>query len=219
MFLHMLPHSVDVLEESHMAQLIQLVMADRLIEHVFLGLRQVCLGSSQRRDTGTGEAYLGSGDKFINHIRISCFLTFRQKFQDHILIIVIQMVNGVSVIPENTEVFGSRFQMGKSSDCLVGERNTGGILIFWYAPDSLDGLVFSHQLFHYIHIWAGRKHGNIDHLNAKIFRHRKMTVISRNRTQEFYLVQFRPGGTSHNALGHGTGNCIKHNAETGVSVN
>ena len=46
-----------------------------------------------------------------------------------------------------------------------------------------------------------------------------MTVISRNRAEEFYFVQFAPWGTSHNTVCHSTCHGIKHNIQTGIAIN
>ena len=46
-----------------------------------------------------------------------------------------------------------------------------------------------------------------------------MTVITRYRTEEFYLVQLAPGSASAHAMSHGTGYGIVHYVQTGVSVN
>ena len=81
------------------------------------------------------------------------------------------MMYVVSIVPENTEILCRRW---------VG--------ILRYAPDTLNGFILADQLFHQIHIRALGSHRNIDHLYAKIFCNRKMTVIAWNRAEEFYLV-------------------------------
>ena len=45
MLSHVLYHAVDILEETHVAELVQLVMADSLNLQLLLDIIQVCLGS------------------------------------------------------------------------------------------------------------------------------------------------------------------------------
>ena len=58
MFSHVFMKSVDVLEETNVTKLVQLVMSDGLYCHVFAEIIQVSLGCCNCRNTGTREAYL-----------------------------------------------------------------------------------------------------------------------------------------------------------------
>ena len=46
-----------------------------------------------------------------------------------------------------------------------------------------------------------------------------MSVIARHRTEEFYLVQLRPGSMPAHTHGHSSGHRIEHHVQTGISVN
>ena len=89
------------------------------------------------------------------------------------------MMDAVCVIPENTEIFCCRFQSGKALYSLFRVGDTLGIGVFRHTPYTLDGRVRAYQLFDHIHVGAGGRHGNRDHLNTEVFCDLKMTVISR----------------------------------------
>ena len=89
MFFHVLVHTYNAAEKAHMTKLVNLVVSNGLHRHMFPEIIQVSLRSSYRRNTGTREADFGCGNKFVNHIRISCFFTFIQKFQKEVLFVVI----------------------------------------------------------------------------------------------------------------------------------
>ena len=69
---------------------------------------QVCLGSRNCSDAGTGEADFAGGAEFINHIRVASLFTLGKQLQDNILRLVIQMMYVVSIVPENTEILCRR---------------------------------------------------------------------------------------------------------------
>ena len=60
------------------------------------------------RDAGAGETDLGCGSKLVSQIRIARSLALSQDLNEMILIVVIKMMDGVSVIPVNTEILGCR---------------------------------------------------------------------------------------------------------------
>ena len=55
MLLHVLNHSVDVSEEAHMAQLVDLIMADRLNLQLPSDVLQVIQRCRKRRDSASRE--------------------------------------------------------------------------------------------------------------------------------------------------------------------
>ena len=201
-----------------MTQLIDLVVTDGLIGQYLQDILNVCFRSIDRSHTGPRESDLGCGHKFIYHIRISRFFTLGKNLRNTVLIIFVKMMDTISIIPENTEIRGCRFQSRKAADCLSGIGDAGGISIHGYTPDTFDGRICADKSLHHIHVRSFLCHGNRDHLNTKGLCNGKMTVISRYRTKEFHLVQLCPGGISHNTVGHGTGYCIKHNIQAGISI-
>ena len=129
------------------------------------------------------------------------------------------MVDSVCIVPENTEVFCSRLQCRETVYCFIRIGDSLWIGIFRNTPDSFDRLIFCDQLFYHIHIRSGRCHRHIDHFNSKMFCDRKMSVISRNRTEELYFIQFRPWRASENSVCHRACNRIVHNIQAGITEN
>ena len=218
MLLHVVHHSVNVLEETHVTKLVQLIVSDRLDAHLLADVLQVCRGRRDRRHAGTWEAYLGGGAEFKYHIRVALFFTFHQDLDQVILLVVIQMVDAVCVIPVNTEILRRRLQACKTAHRLVRVGDTLRVGIFRHAPDALYRFVVVDIFLDHIHIRSVLRHRDIDHLNAKIFRDSKMTVVSWHRAEEFYLIQLAPRRASHYSVCHGACNGVKHDVQTGVSI-
>ena len=70
--------SIDILEKYNMAQLIDLVMTDRLNAKTLLNIRNVSIRCRDCRNTRSRETYLTCRAELEYNIRISCFLTFVQ---------------------------------------------------------------------------------------------------------------------------------------------
>lgn len=130
MLFHLIHHAVQVLEEFYMAQLIQFIMTDDLEVHVLLCLFDVCLRRNESCNSGSRIAYFRGGYELIDHIRISGFLALLDDVQQVILSVIIQVMDDICIIPENTEVFGCRFQVCKSSDGLIGVGVACGLEYF-----------------------------------------------------------------------------------------
>ena len=91
------------------------------------------------------------------------------------------------------------------------------VRIFRYTPDTFYSRIILHILLYQIHIRSIRRHWNIDHLNSKMFGDCKMSVISRYRAKEFYLVKLCPRGASHDTMCHRSCNSIIHYVQAGVT--
>ena len=135
-----------------------------------------------------------------------------------IRVIRVQMMNTVCVVPVDTEIFRSRFQVCKSSHSLIWVRLTARVRIERNAPDSLHTLVIIYIFFNKIHIRTFTCHRNVDHLDPEVFRDREMSVISRDRAEEFHLVKSAPRRTSAYPVRPGTAHGIEHQCQTRVSV-
>ena len=215
---HMLHHAVDVLEEADVPQLIHLVVADGLDLHLGPDVRQVVLRGRQGRDAGAGEADLGGGGELVGQVRISCPLALRQDLDQVILVVVVEVVDGVGIVPVDAEVRSGGLQAGEPADGLIGVGNALGIAVLGDAPDALDGGILGYQLLHHVHIRAGGQHGHIDHLNAEVLGDGKVPVVAGNGAEELHLVQLAPGGRAHNALDHGPGHGVVHHVQAGVAI-
>ena len=218
MLAHVLMDAVQILEETYVAQLVYLVVADGLHGQLLADILQVIRGSRDTGYAGTREADLGGRAEFIHDIRISGLLTLSQNLNQEILIVVIKMMHAVSVVPVDAEVFRGGFEPRETAHRLVRVSDSLGIGILRHAPDTFDGRIGAYQLLHHIHIRAGGRHRHIDHLDPKIFGNRKVAVVARNGTEEFHLVQLAPGRAAHNAMGHGSGHSVIHHVQAGVAI-
>ena len=80
--LHVLLNRVSVAEEAHMAQLIDLVVADRLMLQLILDIDEVVLRGCERADSAAGESDLGGRCKFVDHIRMTRKLALIENLDD-----------------------------------------------------------------------------------------------------------------------------------------
>ena len=110
------------------------------------------------------------------------FLTLHQNLNQVVLLIFIEVVDSVSIIPVDSEIFCCRIQLRKTVYRLVRIGNSLRIGVFRHAPDPFHCRICAYKLFYHIHIRSGRSHWDIDHLDSKMLCNRKMSVISRNRT-------------------------------------
>ena len=142
MLFHMFDHAMDISEETDMTQLVDLVVADGLEAHLLLDILQVVGGGGQGRDAAAGESDLGGGGEFIDHIRIAGPFALGKDLQYMVLPVIIQVVDSVGVIPENTEVLGGGLQTGQPADGMVRIGNTCRVGVLGNTPDALDGFIF-----------------------------------------------------------------------------
>ena len=102
------------------------------------------------------------------------------------------MVDDVGLIPEDLEIRGGGLHLGKALDGLITVSVAIGVGVLRHAPDTLDGIVLSHQLFHNVHIGAVGGHGHADELKAELLGDSKVTVIAGHRAEELALLHLRP---------------------------
>ena len=102
------------------------------------------------------------------------------------------MVDDVGLIPEDLEIRGGGLHLGKALDGLITVSVAIGVGVLRHAPDALDGIVLSHQLFHNVHIGAVGGHGHADQLKAELLGDSKVTVIAGHRAEELALLYLRP---------------------------
>ena len=217
MLLHVDHQSVDVAKIAHVAQLVHLIVADRLDLQLGNDVLKVVGGRRQRRDAASGESDLGCGGELVNQVRITRSLALHEDLDQVILLVLIQVMHAIGIVPEDPEIGSRGLEPCESPDCLIRVRIACGITVFGHAPDSLDGLVLVDQFLYHVHVRAFRCQRDRDHLYAEIFRDREMSVISGNRAEKFHPVLFAPGSIAHNAVSHCSCNCIVHDVQRGVS--
>ena len=133
--------------------------------------------------------------------------------KDIVVIVVIQMVNGIRVIPVDPEILCLGLKRGEASDDLVGIGITLRVGVFRNAPDALYRFVLRDVLFDKIHIRSLRGHRNVYHLDAEIPGDPEVPVIPRHRAEEFHPVKPAPRCISHNAVSIRPRNGVVHDVE------
>ena len=94
-------------------------LTDGLDGHLLFDEINILLGCADRSHTGARKAYLGCGTEFEYHIRVSFLLAGHKDLDEVVLLICIEVMDTVSIIPVDTEIFCSRFQSCKAKHRLV----------------------------------------------------------------------------------------------------
>ena len=193
-------------------------MSDRLVLELLHDILQVVGRRRKRGDPAARESDLGRGGELVDQIRIAGSLAGHEDLDQMILPVIVQMMNAVGIVPEDTEVRRSRLEFREAADRLIRVGIAGRVAVLGHAPDSLDRLVLAHQLLDHVHIGAAGIRGNRDHLYAKILCDRKVPVIAGNRAKELDLVQLAPGRIAHDTVCHGSGYSVIHDVQRGIAV-
>ena len=215
---HMRQHALLVLQKADVAQLIHLVVADDHRREAAADVFHGIFAAGDRGHTRTREGDLAGGGEHKHAILGAVLFGFVQqhgRFDD----LLGQMVDNVSLIPENFEVGRGGFQGGKAADGFVAVGVAVGVGILRHAPDALDGIVLGHELFDHIHIGTGLAHGNVDHLKAEILGDGKMAVIAGYRAKELALFDLRPrAGRILKTEDIADGHKVVHQLQAGVAA-
>ena len=205
-------------EEPQVTQLVHLVIADGGEAQRLLQICQVVLAGCDHGDAGARVGDLGGRGEHVADILVTGLLCLLQQVCLYRRI-VYQVVYAVGVVPENTEILCLRLQGSKALYNLVAVYHAARIGVHGHAPDRLDGVVFSHQLFYHVHVRAVLLHGDVHQLHAQKFADGKVAVIARHRTEHLHLVILAPGLTAHDAVGHRQGHRPVHDVQAGVAAN
>ena len=180
MFCHVGQHTLFVLQEADMAQLVHLIIAN---DHHREALADILHGVHAARNGGntcTGEGDLAGGGEHKHTVLRAVLLALVQQNRglDDLLG---QVVDDVSLIPEDLEIRRSGLHLGKTLDGLIAVGVAVGVGILRHTPDALDVRILSHQLFHNVHIRAIGGHRHADQLKAKLLGDFEMAVSERLR--------------------------------------
>ena len=175
-----------------MAQLVHLIIADdhhgEALAHILHGVHAACNGGN----TCTGEGDLAGGGEHEHTVLRAVLLALVQQNRglDDLLG---QVVDDVSLIPEDLEIRSSGLHLGHPVNGLIAVSITIRVGILGHAPDALDGVILGHQLLHNVHIGAIGGHGHADQLKAVLLSDGKVAVIAGHRAEELALFHLRPG--------------------------
>ena len=209
---------VDIPEETHMTQLIHLVISDGLYLYLLDDITQIVRRCRQRCYARARKCDLRCRGKLVCQVGIARPLTFCQYLYQMILIMIVEMMHRVGIVPHDPEVLRRGLEPCKAPYSLIRVGIARRIGILGRAPDALDGRIMRYQILDHIHIRAGRRHGYAYIFDAEIFRDGEMPVISGNDAQKLHLVQLAPRRIAHHTVRHASGDRIVHDIQRGVAV-
>ena len=151
-----------------------------------------CNKAMSSKLTCTGEGDLAGGGEHEHTVLRAVLLALVQQNRslDDLLG---QVVDDVSLIPEDLEIRSSGLHLGHPVNGLIAVSIAIRVGILGHAPDALDGVILGHQLLHNVHIGAIGGHGHADQLKAVLLSDGKVAVIAGHRAEELALFHLRPG--------------------------
>jgi len=214
--LHLGADAVHILEETHMAQHIHLIEADGLAAQLFEREGDILFGSGEESHAGAREGDLRGGAEHKGHVgRAGLLALVEQVKQRHVLI---DLMDCISVIPEDTKILRGRLEARDAAHGLVGIDAAERVRVLRHAPHALDGRV-ADELLDQIHVGAGRGHRDRDELEAEGLRDPEVAVVARGRAEPFDLVQLAPRLLRvQQAVRIGLGDRVVHEIERGVAA-
>ena len=131
--------------------------------------------------------------------------------------VVVEMMHGVGVVPEDSEVAGSRLECGQPTYDFVRVRVAAGVRVLGDAPDTLDRWVcYEARNFGNVRAVLAQLDGN--HLDAKVLADGEMTIISRARANELDVIELAPGRLAAQSRYPGPRNGVEHDVEARASA-
>ena len=195
MFLHDFPHAVGVFQEVDVHDLVDLVGVDALEEHLGGDIFYVRLGRGDGGDAAARKGDLGRGREGIDAVhraRLACDVEYVLE----LVVLIVEAVHHIGVVPEDAEIACRGLHGGEPFHHAVREGDAGGVGIFRYAPDALDGVVLSHERFDDVHVGSVLFHADGDHLDAELLADGEVAVIAGGGTDELHLFEVVPGSAA-----------------------
>ena len=217
---HMLVHILSVSEILNVTELIELVVSDGLNRHYLLYLRKVLGRCRHNSNTRAGVRDLGGRRKVEHSVIVTRLTASLEDIKKNVSALLVELVNSVSVVPEDTEVGSCGLHRSQTADRLVGIGIAVGVGVLGVTPDTLDGRVGSDKTLNGIHIGTCLCHLNGNKLEAQGLCNGKVTVVTGARTKEGKLLLFSPRSlTAHNAVKERSRDGVVHKIEGCVTAN
>src|SRR5258707_14707228 len=106
MRIHQAAQPLLISQEAHVPELIQLVRADRPLRCASEIPAQIIWRGSKERETGAGKRHLGRRGEDQGSVRVAGSLAKVEDIRDFVPVFR-QMVNGIGVVPEQSEVWST----------------------------------------------------------------------------------------------------------------
>ena len=210
MALHLRTDTVRILEEADMAQLVELIIADRLGGHAGFDHCDIRIGGRHHSDARAGEADFRGGGHHNHAVRVASLRAFVEHIE-HLVGRIGQIVDAISVIPDDAEILRACLHGCHTADDFVRISFSFRIGILRHTEHAFDCRVL-HDLFQQLHIRAVLQHRDVDHLDPKIFAHAEMSVVTGHRAGKLHLIELAPRGAAR-AVRHALGNIVKHHIQ------
>ena len=219
MLRHVLSDAICVLQELDVAQLVDLVVTDGLHAHACLDVRDILRACCHSRDASARKRDLGSRTELEVAIWVSSFNTSIGDIEQLILIshIVIEVMNGVSIIPEDAEIVRCGGHGCQLAHDLIAIRNTAWIGILRHAPDALHRSIIRYEFLDHVHVRAIFVHGNRDHLDAECLGHAEVAIVARNGAEELHFFKLAPGSCAQRAEHPAAHDSVIHDVQARVA--
>ena len=191
-----------------MAQLVDPVEADSGHAQVLFDPLKVARAHGHGAHAAGGHGHLGGGGEHVDHVLFAVLFQLVVDIQQMVPVFFlgVEIMHGVGVVPEDTEILSRGIQGGEPAHHFVGEGDAAGIGVLGDHPDALDRRIGCDQLFNRVHVRAVRQHGHRHVFYVEIIGNGKMPVIARAGAEELDLIQLMPGG-----------HAIQHAADPGVA--
>ena len=180
---HMGAHGVQVGQEAHVTQLVELVGADKTGLQMVRDLLDDHGRGGNKTHASTGEGDLGGGGEGDHAILVASLARGVEDVKE-LVALVIQVMHAVGVVPEDAEIGGGRLHRGEATDRLVGVGVARGVGVLGDAPDALDTLIGRDEALDLVHVRTvlDHTHGNV--LDAQILGDAEVAIVAGRGTEE-----------------------------------
>ena len=127
--------------------------------------------------------------------------------------LLVEVVHGVGIVPEDAEVGCRRMEVREGTDNLVRVRDASRVLVLRHAPDALDRRVALDEAAHHVHVGAVFLQGNRHVLDSVVGRDLEVAVIPRRRAEELDLALLAPWLVPCDAVRIGVADDVVHEVQ------
>ena len=201
MLAHVRGQSLLIAQKAHVAQLIELVVADDLRVHARLHVCDVRRACRHGRDARARERHLARGGELEAAIGVASFIARGADIKQLVLLLgcIVEVMNAVGVVPENAEIFGCARHGRQAAHHLIGIRHAAGVAVLRHAPDALHRRIVGNKALHLVHVGPVGGYGNGDHGDAERLGHAEMPIVAGAGAQPLHLIKFAPGRVAQRA--------------------
>ena len=180
---HVVAHALRRAEELDVAQVVDLVGADRAVAEVPEVPRDVGRGGGEERDAGSGVGDLRRRREHDRAVRVA---GRRGQGEDvgALGLLLGEVVQRVGVVPEDLEVGGGGRHRGEPGGHVLADDGARRVGVRRHDPHALDARVVGDEGGHGVGVGAVVVHRHGDHLDAEALEQREVAVVAGHRAHE-----------------------------------